>query len=78
MPQYGVNNMPVKSANKQETAQELIVFTNNGQTFHFKDIKEFRPTTTGFEFTYFGMATHKTRKAVFNNTSVAGFAVADM
>ena len=70
--------MPVKSANKPETAQELIVLTNNGQRFRFKDIKEFRTTTTGFEFTYFGMKTHKTRKAVFNNTSVAGFTVGDM
>lgn len=62
----------------EEKKQELIVFTNNGQTYHFKDIKEFSPTTTGFSFTYFGMATNKTRKAVFNNTSVAGFAIADM
>lgn len=70
--------MPVKSANKPETAQELIVLTNNGQKFHFKDIKEFRPTTTGFEFTYVSRATHKIRKAVFNNTSVVGFTVGDM
>lgn len=29
---------------------ELIVFTNNGQTYHFYDVTNFRPTTTGFSF----------------------------
>lgn len=62
----------------EEKKQELIVFTNNGQTYHFKDVEEFHPTTTGFSFTYFGRTTQKTQKAVFNNTGVAGYAIADM
>lgn len=57
--------------------QELIVFTNNGQTYHFKGVVNFRPTTTGFSFTYTGMATDVTRQATFNNTSTAGYALVD-
>ncbi|MEG0078206.1 hypothetical protein [Enterococcus sp.] len=53
---------------------ELIVFTNNGQTYHFKGIENFRPTTTGFSFDYLGVATGVKRSAVFNNTSTAGYA----
>ena len=54
---------------------ELIVFTNNGQTYHFFEVEDFKPTTTGFSFTYTGKATGVTRKAVFNNTSTAGYAL---
>ena len=36
---------------------ELIVFTNNGQTYHFFEVTDFKPTTTGFSFTYIGKAT---------------------
>lgn len=61
-----------------EQKKELIVFTNNGQTFHFMNVTKFRPTTTGFSFTYHGTATGIDREAVFNNTSVAGWAFADI
>ena len=54
---------------------ELIVFTNNGQTYHFVEVEDFKPTTTGFSFTYTGKATGVTRKAVFNNASTAGYAL---
>ena len=54
---------------------ELIVFTNNGQTYHFNGVGDFYPTTTGFKFTYTGVATGVTRHAVFNYTSVAGYAL---
>jgi len=57
---------------------ELIVFTNNGQTYHFNDVTEFRPTTTGFSFTYVGKATGVERGAMFNNTSTAGYALAQV
>ena len=57
--------------------KELIVFTNNGQTYIFHNISKLRPTTTGFTFTYTGKATGVVRDAVFNNTSVAGWAVAE-
>ncbi|QGZ70125.1 hypothetical protein GQS62_04595 [Pediococcus pentosaceus] len=57
--------------------KELIVFTNNGQTYHFSEVTNFRPTTTGFSFTYTGKATGVTREAVFNNTSTAGYALVD-
>ena len=54
---------------------ELIVFTNNCQTYHFNGVGDFYPTTTGFKFTYTGVATGVTRHAVFNYTSVAGYAL---
>lgn len=56
---------------------ELIVFTNNGQTYHFHYVKDFKPTTTGFSFSYVGKATGVERNAVFNNTSTAGYALAE-
>ena len=56
---------------------ELIVFTNNGQSYHFYEVTDFKPITTGFSFTYIGKATGVTRKAVFNNTSTAGYALAE-
>lgn len=57
--------------------QELVVFTNNGQTFVFHGVKNFTNTTTGFKFDYVGKMTGVARHAVFNNTSVAGYALAD-
>lgn len=55
---------------------KLIVFTNNGQTYHFNDVTEFKPTTTGFSFNYVGKATEVKRSAMFNNTSTSGYALA--
>lgn len=55
----------------------LTIFTNNGQTFMFKHVTDFKYTTTGFEFSYTGNTTGVERHAVFNNTSVAGYALAD-
>lgn len=57
---------------------ELIVFTNNGQTYYFNGVENFRPTTTGFSFDYLGKATGVKRSAVFNNTSTAGYALAEV
>ncbi|WP_261806162.1 hypothetical protein [Lapidilactobacillus luobeiensis] len=54
---------------------ELIIFTNNGQTYHYSGVTDFQPTTTGFSFTYVGKATGVTHQAVFNNTSTAGYAI---
>lgn len=57
--------------------KELIVFTNNGQTYVFHGVTNFKPTTTGFSFTYTGKATGVTRSTTFNNTSTAGYALTD-
>ena len=54
---------------------ELIVFTNNGQTYHFEGVENFRPATTGFTFDYVGVATGVKRSAIFNNTATAGYAL---
>lgn len=56
---------------------ELIIFTNNGQTFMFKRVVDFKYTTTGFVFSYTGDSTGVTHKATFNHTSVAGYALSD-
>ena len=56
---------------------ELIIFTNNGQTFMFKQVTDFKYTTTGFTFTYKGVSTGVTRKATFNHTSAVGYALSD-
>lgn len=55
----------------------LTIFTNNGQVFMFKHVIDFTNTTTGFKFSYVGEMTGVKRNAVFNNTSVAGYALAD-
>ncbi|MFD1466480.1 hypothetical protein ACFQ4L_10445 [Lapidilactobacillus mulanensis] len=55
---------------------ELIVFTNNGQTYYFNNVEDFKPTTTGFSFSYVGKATGVKRSAMFNNTSTVGYALA--
>lgn len=60
---------------KDKEGRELIVFTNNGQTYLFSNVTNFTTTTTGFKFTYEGKMTGVTREATFNNTSVAGFAL---
>lgn len=54
---------------------ELIVFTNTGKTYLFKNVENFVPTTQGFKFQYTGVATGETRQAEFNYTSVAGYAM---
>lgn len=54
----------------------LIVFTNNGQTYEFNNVEDFKPTTKGFSFTYVGKATGVKRAACFNNTSTTGYALA--
>lgn len=58
--------------------KELIVFTNNGQTYLFRGVTNFTNTTTGFAFDYHGVMTAQDRHAVFNNTSVAGYALRDV
>ena len=55
--------------------KEIIVFTNTGHTYDFKDVTEFIPTTTGFSFSYTGVATEVVRKVTFDYTSVAGYAL---
>lgn len=54
---------------------EIIVFTITGKTYSFKGVENFEPTTQGFKFEYTGVATGITRKAEFNFTSVAGYAI---
>ncbi|UWP78308.1 hypothetical protein KZR06_16010 (plasmid) [Lacticaseibacillus paracasei] len=58
--------------------KQLIVFTNNGQTYMFDNVSDFKLTTKGFSFEYTGNATGVKRTAVFNSTSACGYALADV
>jgi len=58
--------------------KELIVYTVSGNTYHFKHVKNLMPTTTGFSFSYTGVATGVTRQTNFDYKSTAGYSVADM
>lgn len=58
--------------------KELIVWTNMGRSLIFKNVSDFGFHTQGFEFEYEGVSTGVKRKANFNNTSVAGYALSDM
>lgn len=53
----------------------IIVFATSGKTFEFSQVTDFLPTTQGFKFNYTGKATGITRRAEFNYTSVAGYAL---
>lgn len=55
----------------------IVVYTNNAQTLVFHNIENFTVTSTGFSFDYKGKLTNVKRRAVFNNTSTAGYALAD-
>ena len=52
-----------------------FICPNHVMALNFFEVEDFKPTTTGFSFTYIGKATGVTRKAVFNNVSTAGYAL---
>ena len=58
--------------------KQLIVFTNNGQTYMFDNVSNFKQNTQGFSFEYTGNATGVKRTAVFNSASACGYALADV
>lgn len=56
---------------------ELMVYTNEGKTYHFKDVTDFAHTTQGFSFVHIGVSTGVKRTTVFNYTCVAGYSIAE-
>lgn len=58
--------------------QELIVFTNTGNTYYFANVTDLKPTTNGFKFKYTGVASGKVRTATFDNTATSGYTLSDM
>lgn len=56
----------------------IIIFTNMGRTFHFKDVSNLEHTTQGIRFIYVGVSTGVERVVEFNNTSMAGYAVSEV
>lgn len=82
--EFWVGLVPIDSDNSVEEEKdtmkekELIVYTVSGNTYHFKHVTDFLPTTTGFSFTYTGVATGVTRQSNFDYKSTAGYSLADM
>ncbi|CAI3349127.1 hypothetical protein CIRMBP1197_01014 [Enterococcus cecorum] len=60
---------------KGELNMELIIFTINGYTYKFKDVKNLTPTTNGITFEYLGMATKVWRTATFDYRGISGYAI---
>lgn len=54
---------------------ELIIFTTNGHTYKFKNVKNLTPTTNGITFEYFGVATKVWRTATFDYRGISGYAI---
>lgn len=54
---------------------ELIIFTTNGYTYKFKNVKNLMPTTSGITFEYFGVATKVWRTATFDYRGISGYAI---
>lgn len=55
---------------------DVIVFTNEGATYRFFNVNNFKKTEKGIDFWYVGKSTGTTRNAIFNNTSMAGYSIA--
>lgn len=55
---------------------DVIVFTNEGATYRFFNVNNFKKTETGIDFWYVGKSTGTTRNATFNNTSMTGYSIA--
>ena len=60
---------------KGELNMELIIYTTNGCTYKFKDVKNLTPTTNGITFEYFGAATKVWRTATFDYRGISGYAI---
>ena len=54
--------------------EEIIIFTNMGRTFSFKNCSKFIHTTQGIRFDYVGVATGDKTTVEFNNTCMCGYA----
>lgn len=60
---------------KGDLNMELIIFTTNGYTYKFKNVKNLTPTTNGIVFEYFGASTKVWRKATFDYRGISGYAI---
>lgn len=80
-PENAIENEPEKTSGctklfeNEIESTTIIVFATSGKTFEFGQVTNFLPTTQGFKFNYTGLATGVTRRAEFNYTSVAGYAL---
>lgn len=54
---------------------ELIIFTINGYTYEFKDVKNLKETTNGITFEYFSAATDAWQTATFDYRGISGYAI---
>lgn len=60
---------------KGELNMELIIFTTNGHTYKFKNVKNLTPTTNGITFEYLGASTNVWRTATFDYRGISGYAI---
>ena len=60
---------------KGELNMELIIFTTNGHTYKFKNVKNLTPTTNGITFEYYGASTKVWRTATFDYRGISGYAI---
>lgn len=60
---------------KGELNMELIIFTINGYTYKFKNVKNLTPTTNGITFEYLGASTKIWRTATFDYRGIGGYAI---
>lgn len=56
---------------------EIIIFTNNGFTYHFKNCTKLTITSDSIKFNYFGESTKVYRDAEFKFISTSGYAIHD-
>lgn len=57
--------------------KDLIIWLVNGNTMKFEKVTNLENTDSELTFNYFGVSTQVSRKAVFNQINIAGFALED-
>lgn len=60
---------------KGDLNMELIIFTINGYTYEFNDVKNLTSTTNGITFEYFSVATDAWQTATFDYRGISGYAI---
>lgn len=57
-----------------DKGKTLVVWTVEGKTMFFEDVKHLENGDSELTFDYFGVSTQTRRSAVFNQINIAGFA----
>lgn len=54
---------------------ELTIFTTNGHTYEFKNVKNLTPTENGIIFEYFDVSTNVWRTSTFDYREINCYAI---